>query len=135
MAVSTDPETKAVLEALVAMNLEGEGLGDVRDYFRKKLVRMGAVKPTEEEAKQMAEAAANQPPDPQALYLQSASAEMQARAQKAQADTALAIAKSEETKAKTVETLANVNISAQSQAIKTAEAIARATTARPAPQS
>lgn len=135
MAVSTDPETKAVLEALVAMNLEGEGLGDVREYFRKKLVRMGAVKPTEEEAQQMAEAAANQPPDPQALYLQSASAEMQARAQRAQADTVLAIARSEEAKAKTVETLANVNISAQSQAIKTAEAIARATTARPAPQS
>ena len=135
IAVASDPQTKAVLEALAMMNIEGEGVADVRSFFRKKLVQMGAVKPTEEEAQEMAAAAANAQPDPQALYLQAAAQEAQARAMKAQADTQLAIAKSEETKAKTVETLANVNISAQSQAIKTAEAIARATTARPAPQS
>ena len=135
IAVASDPQTKAVLEALAMMNIEGEGVADVRSFFRKKLVQMGAVKPTEEEAQEMAAAAANAQPDPQALYLQAAAQEAQARAIKAQADTQLAVAKSEETKAKTVETLANVNISAQSQAIKTAEAIARATTARPAPQS
>ncbi len=135
IAVASDPQTKAVLEALAMMNLEGEGVSDVRAFFRKKLVQMGAAKPTEEEAQEMAAAMQNAQPDPQALYLQAAAQEAQARAMKAQADTQLAIAKSEETKAKTVETLANVNVSAQSQAIKTAEAIARATTARPAPQS
>ena len=135
IAVASDPQTKAVLEALAMMNIEGEGVADVRAFFRKKLVQMGAVKPTEEEAQEMAAAAANAQPDPQALYLQAAAQEAQARAIKAQADTQLAIAKSEETKAETVKTLASVNISAQSQAIKTAEAIARATTARPAPQS
>lgn len=131
IAASSDPQVKGVLELMLAMNIEGEGMADVRPFFRKKLVAQGVIPPTEEEAREMAEAQANAQPDPQALYLQSAAAEMQARATKAQADTALAIAKSEETKAKTVETLANVNISAQSQAIKTAEAIARATTARP----
>ena len=131
LAASTDPQVKGVLELMLAMNIEGEGMADVRPFFRKKLVTMGVLEPTQEEAQQMAAAAQQQQPDPQTLYLQSAAAEMQARATKAQADTALAIAKSEETKAKTVETLANVNISAQSQAIKTAEAIARATTARP----
>ena len=135
IAVSSDPQTKAVLEALAMMNIEGEGVSDVRAFFRKKLVQMGAVKPSEQEAQEMAAAMQNAQPDPQALYLQAAAQEAQARAMKAQADTALAVAKSEETKAKTVETLANVNVSAQSQAIKTAEAIARATTARPAPQS
>ena len=135
IAVASDPQTKAVLEALAMMNIEGEGVSDVRAFFRKKLVQMGAVKPTEEEAQEMAAAMQNAQPDPQALYLQAAAQEAQARAMKAQADTQLAIAKSEETKAKTVETLANVNVSAQSQAIKTAEAIARATTAQPAPQS
>ena len=134
-AISSDPATKTIIEQMVLMNMEGEGIADAREYFRKRLVQAGVIKPSEEEAKQMAEAAANAQPDPQALYLQAAAAEAQARAMKAQADTQLAIAKSEETKAKTVETLANVNISAQSQAIKTAEAIARATTARPAPQS
>jgi hypothetical protein len=135
IAVSSDPQTKAVLEALAMMNIEGEGVSDVRAFFRKKLVQMGAVKPTEEEAQEMAAAMQNAQPDPQALYLQAAAQEAQARAMKAQADTQLAIAKSEETKAETVKTLASVNISAQDQAIKTAEAIARATTARPAPQS
>jgi len=135
IAVASDPQTKAVLEALAMMNIEGEGVSDVRAFFRKKLVQMGAVKPSEQEAQEMAAAMQNAQPDPQALYLQAAAQEAQARAMKAQADTALAVAKSEETRAKTVETLANVNVSAQSQAIKTAEAIARATTARPVTQS
>lgn len=135
IAVASDPQTKAVLEALAMMNIEGEGMSDVRAFFRKKLVQLGAVKPTEEEAQEMAAAMQNAQPDPQALYLQAAAQEAQAKAMKAQADTALALANSEKTKAETVKTLASVNISAQDQAIKTAEAIARATTAQPAPQS
>ena len=131
LQASSDPQVKGVLELMLALNLDGEGMADVRPFFRKKLVAMGVLKPTDEEAKEMAASAQQQQPDPQALYLQAAAQEAQARAMKAQADTQLAIAKSQETKAKTVETLANVNISAQSQAIKTAEAIARATTARP----
>lgn len=135
IAVSSDPQTKAVLEAIAMMNIEGEGISDVRAFFRKKLVQMGAVKPTEEEAQEMAAAAQNAQPDPQALYLQAAAQEAQAKAMKAQADTQLAIANSEKTKAETVKTLASVNISAQDQAIKTAEAIARATSAQPPTQS
>lgn len=131
LQITKDPQTAGIIEQLMLMNMDGEGMADVRQFARKKLLALGVVKPTDEEAKEMAAAAQQQQPDPQALYLQAAAQEAQARAMKAQADTALAIAKSEETKAKTVETLANVNISAQSQAIKTAEAIARATTARP----
>lgn len=129
IAVTADPATKAVLESIAIMNIEGEGMAEVRAFFRKKLVQMGAMKPTEEEAKEMAAAAQQQQPDAQALYLQAAAAEAQAKAMKAQADAALAIANAEKTKAETVKTLASVNISAQSQAIKTAEAIARATSA------
>ena len=130
-AISKDPQTQSIIEQQLMMNLDGEGMSEMRDYFRKKLVQAGVLKPTDEEAQQLAAAQANAQPDPQALYLQAAAAEAQAKAMKAQADTALAVAKSEETKANTVKTLASVNISAQSQAIKTAEAIARATTARP----
>lgn len=130
-AISKDPQTQSIIEQQLMMNLDGEGMSEMREYFRKKLVQAGVLKPTDEEAQQMAAAQANAQPDPQALYLQAAAQEAQARAMKAQADTALAVAKSEETKANTVKTLASVNISAQSQAIKTAEAIARATTARP----
>jgi hypothetical protein len=129
IAVTADPATKAVLESIAIMNIEGEGMTEVRAFVRKKLVQMGAMKPTEEEAKEMAAAAQQQQPDPQTLYLQAAAAEAQAKAMKAQADTQLAIANAEKTKAETVKTLASVNISAQNQAIKTAEAIGRATSA------
>jgi len=135
LGLTKDPQTAAVVEQYLLMNMDGEGLADMREFFRKKLVQMGAVKPSDEEMQQMAAAAQNAQPDPQALYLQAAAQEAQARAMKAQADTQLAIANSEKTKAETVKTLASVNISAQDQAIKTAEAIARATSARPAPQS
>ena len=133
-AVSQDPTTRGIIEQQLMMNIDGEGMADIRDFFRKKLVQGGVLKPTDEEAREMAAAMQNAQPDPQALYLQAAAQEAQARAMKAQADTALAIANSEKSKAETVKTLASVNISAQDQAIKTAEAIARATTAQPQPQ-
>lgn len=135
LQLTKDPQTAGVVEQMLLMQMDGEGLGDMRDFFRKRLVQAGVVKPTDEEVQELASAAQQQQPDPQALYLQAAAAEAQARAMKAQADTALAVAKSEETKANTVKTLATVDIDRQAQAIKTAEAIARATTARPAPQS
>lgn len=134
LAITKDPQTASVVEQMLLMNMDGEGTSEMRDFFRKRLVQAGVVKPTDEEAQEMAAAMQNAQPDPQALYLQAAAQEAQARALKAQADTGLAVAKAEETKAKTVETLANVKISAQSQAIKTAEAIARATTAQSTPQ-
>jgi hypothetical protein len=32
---------------MAMMNMEGEGIGDVRDYFRMRLVKMGVIKPTD----------------------------------------------------------------------------------------
>jgi hypothetical protein len=123
MQVTQDPETVQVLSAMALMNLEGEGMGDVRDYFRGKLVRMGAVKATEEEAQQMQAEMQGQQPDPQAMYLLSAAKEAEAKAMKAQADTVLTVAKSEQTRAQTIETLSNVDVSQQKAAIETAQAI------------
>lgn len=122
MQMTSDPETQLVLSSLALMNIEGEGLGDVKDYFRKRLLAMGAVKPTEQEIAEMqqqAAAAAQQPPDPQSQYLQAAAMEASARAQKAQADTLLTAAKTEETKAETVKTLAEVDQSEREQTVKT----------------
>jgi len=78
--LSQDPETRVVLTAMAMMNMEGEGIWEVRDFFRKRLVQMGVIKPTEEEAAEMALAMQNQQPDPNALYLQAAAAEAQAKA-------------------------------------------------------
>lgn len=125
-----DPETVAVLTYMGIMNMDGEGLGDLQDYFRNKLVQMGAVKPTEEEAQQLAEAAQNQQPDPQALYLQAEAEKSQALAVKAQADTAFTEAKTKDTIAKTAQTLAGIDRDDQKQALETAKAFGNAVTAQ-----
>lgn len=109
-ATTTDPETRAVIESLIIMNMDGEGMSDVNKWARQRLVKMGALQPTEEEAQQMAEAQANAKPDANQQYLEAAAQEAQAKAVKAAADTDL-------TKAKTLETLANVDAANTDQAL------------------
>jgi hypothetical protein len=109
MAISQDPETQKVLQAMAMMNLEGEGIGDARAYFRKQLVRMGVIEPTEEEQQQMMMETAGQGQDPQSLFLQAAAEEAIAKAAKARADVVATVANSELTQAKTLETLAKVD--------------------------
>ena len=103
------PDDQPVISAMIMMNMEGEGIEETREYYRKKLVQMGVVKPTEEEEQQMMQAAQNQQPDPQSLYLQAAADEAQAKAQKAKADTVKVIVDAEKAKAETAETLARMN--------------------------
>lgn len=45
----SDPETAVMLGHVALMNMEGEGLSDVREFSRKRLVAMGVIKPTKEE--------------------------------------------------------------------------------------
>jgi hypothetical protein len=106
MAVTSDQQAQQVLQAAALMNMEGEGLSDIRDYFRKQLVQMGVMKPTEEEAQQLA--AAGQQQDPNTVFLQAAAEEAMAKAAKARADVVKTVAESELTQAKTVETLSKV---------------------------
>jgi hypothetical protein len=113
MTMTQDPEMTQVLSAMAMLNMEGEGISDVREYFRKKLLTMGVLKPTDAEAQEMQAAAQNAQPDPQAQYLQAASEEAIARAAKAQADSILAVAKAEESRAKTTETLSKVSTTDQ----------------------
>ena len=120
-SLTDDPETKQVLGAMAMMNMEGEGITEVRDYFRKKLLRMGVVKPTEEEQQTMAEEQANQQPDPNTQYLQAAADEASANATQARAKTILTVAQADETKAKTMKTLAEVDSSEQRQALEIIE--------------
>ena len=127
MQVTTDPETQMILQAMAIMNMDGEGIGDIKEFFRKKLVQLGVVEPTEEEQQAMMMAAMEaQQPDPQSAYLMAAAAEAQAKAVKAQADTEYTLARAEETKAKTVETLSNVDIDQRKSAVETAEKIGAA---------
>lgn len=72
MQMVTDPAEAKILQSLILMNMEGEGLGEVNEYYRKQLVTLGVLPPNEEEQEAM-EAAAQQPqqPDPQAVFLES----------------------------------------------------------------
>jgi hypothetical protein len=126
MQVTTDPTTQQVLQAMAIMNMEGEGIGDIKEYFRKQLVQMGVLQPTEEEQQQMKEAQENVQPDPETAYLLAEAAKARALAIKAQADTEYTLARSEETKAKTIQTLSSVDIDERKSAIETAEKIGAA---------
>ena len=121
MAISDDPETKMVLQSMALMNMEGEGIADIREHFRQKLLMMGVVKPTEEEAAKLAEMAQNQQPDPQAQYLQAAAEQALAEATKARADTVLTAAKAEQAKAQTLKTVAETDAAEQKQALEVIE--------------
>lgn len=125
IAITDDPQTKQVLQAMAITNMEGEGIADVRDYFRKQLLRMGAIKPTEQESQElMAEMQAeSQKQDPNAIFLQAAAEEAVAKASKARADTVKTIADAELSRAKTVETLANVDMDTQDHALNLAQEI------------
>jgi len=123
LQITTDPETAQVLSAMAMMNMEGEGISDANAYFRKKLLRMGVVKPTDKEAEEMMAEMQGQPQDPQAMYLQAAAEEATAKAAKARADTVETVASAELKRAQTIETLSKVENDDQTLAINSAKTI------------
>jgi hypothetical protein len=94
--ITTDPEMQQVITSAAIMNMEGEGLQDLRDFCRARLVKMGVIKPTNEEIQELTAQAQNQVPDPQAEYLAAA-------ARQADSDAALG-------HAKTIDTLASAKL-------------------------
>lgn len=102
------PEMQEILSAATLMNFEGEGMEGLREFARKKLVALGAAKPTKEDEADAESAAGQQQPDPQAEYLKAAAQEAEAKAEKALSDTVLAQAKAELTRAQTVELTADL---------------------------
>lgn len=105
--MTQDPEMQMVLTATALMNMEGEGLSDLQPYFRKKLLAVGAVKPTEDEQKEQEAAQqqqAQQPPDANTQYLMAAAQSQAADAMNKQATASLTAAKIEQTNALTDKT-------------------------------
>jgi len=123
LQITQDPETAQVLTAMAMMNMEGEGVSDANAYFRKKLLRMGVVKPTDMEAEELMAEMQGQPQDPNAMYLQAAAEEATAKAAKARADTVETVASAELKRAQTLETLGKVDETAQNMALTNAEAV------------
>lgn len=132
MQVTQDPETLQVLSATALMNMKGDGVDDLRGFFRKKLVRMGAVKPTDEEMAEMQQEAASAGPDANTQYLMAASNEAEAKAAKARADTVLTVAQAEKTRAQTAETLANIDRDDRQELLQVADAMRQPAEQNPA---
>ena len=118
LQITQDPETAQVLGAMAMMNMEGEGIEDANSYFRKKLLRMGVVQPTDKEKEELMAEMQNTPQDPNTMYLQAAAANEEAKAAKARADTVETIAAAELKRAQTVETLSKVDMDSQDHALK-----------------
>jgi hypothetical protein len=123
LQITTDPETAQVLTAMAMMNMEGEGVGDANAYFRKKLLRMGVVQPTDQEAQELMAEMQGKPQDPNSMYLQAAAEEATAKAAKARADTVETVASAELKRAQTLQTLGKVDETAQNMALTNAEAV------------
>ena len=134
ISITSDPETSQVLQAMAMMNMEGEGLSDANAYFRKKLLRMGVIKPTEKEAEELMAEMNGQPQDPNAMYLQAAAEEATAKAAKARADTVKIVADAELSRARTVETLSNVDMESQDHALNLAREIGGAVVEQAQPE-
>jgi hypothetical protein len=114
--------------------LEGEGITDARDWARRKMVRMGVVKPTEEEVAQMQQEAAGAQPSPQDQYLQAAAQEAEANAGNARAKTVQTIADAELKRAQTAKTLAQTMGEHQAQQLASAQALQAMLAAPSAPR-
>jgi hypothetical protein len=128
MAITDDAQTKQVLQAMAMMNMEGEGIGEVRDFFRKQLLRLGVVKPTEQESQMLAEEQQmrGQQQDPQAVFLQAAAEEATAKAAQARASVIKTVADAGLSKAKTAETLAKTGVEQQNMVMTEIEAAQQA---------
>jgi hypothetical protein len=123
LQITQDPETAQVLTAMAMMNMEGEGVGDANAYFRKKLLRMGVVQPTDQESEELMAEMQGKPQDPNAMYLQAAAENEMAKAAKARADTVETVASAELKRAQTLETLGKVDETAQNMAMTNAQAV------------
>ena len=123
LQITSDPETAQVLTAMAMMNMEGEGVSDANAYFRKKLLRMGVVQPTDDEAEELMAEMQGKPQDPNAMYLQAAAEEATAKAAKARADTVETVASAELKRAQTLQTLGKVDQTSQEMAMSNAQAV------------
>ena len=108
MQITQDPEMLGVLGSMALMNIEGEGMEDIRQWVRKKMVTAGVVKPTEEEKAEMEAAAANQQPDANTVYLLASAQKQEADARAVDSKIVQTLADAELKGAQTQKTLAEI---------------------------
>ena len=124
ISLTADPDTQQVLTSMFMMNMEGEGVADARNYFRKKLVGLGVIPPTDEEKAAMDEAAKNQQPSPQDQFLQASAQKEAMLAEKAKADTEKAMAGAENLRADSIVKLEGIDVQRTQQLLDTVDRLA-----------
>ena len=112
-----DPETLSILNAMIMMNMDGEGISDVRNFFRKKLIRLSVILPNDKEKEDLIDEKQNMPTDPNSEYLTAAAENERAKAVKAQADTIYTQAKTDSERADTLKTMSDIESDKTKQAI------------------
>jgi Phage P22-like portal protein len=136
-SITDDPETKQALTLATLSNLEGEGLGDLHDWARRRGVRMGIIKPTDQEQEEMAAEqakAAEQPPDANAQFLIASAAKAEADAAKARAETVRTIADAKLKEAQTEQIEAEIPGMQRQEQLATVEALQRVMTSQNLPE-
>ncbi len=118
---SEDPETKQVLISMAMMNMEGEGISEVRQYFRQKLIRMGVVEPSETERQQMMAEMQNRKPTAEEEYLKALAAKEQSEAVKNQVEIIGEQADADKTRAETLEIMNDIDTKQGKLAIEAIE--------------
>ncbi len=107
-----EPETQSIITSMIMMNMEGEGVSEVREFFRNKLVQGGVLKPTEDEAKALAtaaQAAQNQPPTAEEEFLQSEASKNESEVMKNMASIGKTIAEAGKAEAQTAEIIEGID--------------------------
>lgn len=115
------PEDQEVITSMIMMNMEGEGVSEAREFYRNKLVSRGVLKPTEEEAKAIAEAqqaAENAPPSPEDQFLLTEAEKNQTQSDKNRVDTQKTAAETGKTEAQTAEILDGIDRDDRAELLK-----------------
>lgn len=124
-----DPQEASIITTYILNNIDGEGLQDLRDFMRKKLINMGVVQPTDDEKAELQaeqEAAANQPPDAQTVALTAQARDFNAAATLKEAQTVKAMADADFSHANAAKALSDVQLGQLSQIIDMLQAITAA---------
>jgi hypothetical protein len=102
-----DMELASAALSVAVQQMDGEGLDELQAWNRQRMLKIGLAKPTPEEQAQMEQAQnADQQPDPAQTALLAQAAELAASADLKKAQAAKAEADTQQSKAKTVLTLA-----------------------------
>jgi hypothetical protein len=124
LQVTQDPQDQQVITATMFANMEGEGLGDLRKYYRKKMLKLGVAQPTEAEKVEMDKEAEGEKPDANTEFLQASARQADAEAKQATANVVLKVAQAGKTEAERVKIESETDQQQQSQGLEIIDRVA-----------